>query len=115
MARQLGSVTLEVAVEKAKAQQDLRELEQGMKNLEQAALKTGQATDKQAASYENLGKRTQDLRDKIKRLEIDNKGAAESHEAQVKSAGAMSAALIRYASAAVIGAAIKSTINYADK
>lgn len=112
MARQL---TLEIAVEKARAQQELRELEQGLDNLTKAALKTGAATDKQKDAFDGLSKRAADAKEKIKSLGAEHDKTAKAADANTKSTGLLSAAVLRYASAGAVIAAVKWTADWADR
>jgi uncharacterized protein YukE len=112
MARQL---TLEIAVEKTRAQQELRELEQGLKNLEGAALKSGQATDKQAVAYDTLSKRAADAKTKIKSFGDEVKTTTAHQDSAAKSSGMLTSSILKYASAAVLGMAIKNTAQWADR
>lgn len=112
MARQL---TLEIAVEKTRAQQELRELEQGLKNLEGAALKTGAATDKQTAAYDNLSKRAADVKAKIRDMGTETAKATVEADKAAKATGMMSSAILKYVSAGAIIAAVKWTADWADR
>lgn len=119
MARQL---TFEIAIEKARAQQDLRDLEQGMKNLEAAALKTGSATDKQAAAHENLSKRAAAAKDRIREMDAEQKKLVQSSEKaatttdkQAKASGLLTSAVLKYVSAGAVIAAVKWTADWADR
>jgi uncharacterized protein YukE len=112
MARQL---TLEIAVEKTRAQQELRELEQGLKNLEQSALKSGQATDKQKDAYDNLGKRAADARAKIKGYTDEVKQSTTEQDKATKSSGLLTTSIMKYVAAGAIIAAVKHTAEWADR
>jgi hypothetical protein len=112
MARQL---TIEIAIEKTRAQQEARELEQGLKNLEQAAIKTGTATDKQAAAHEGLSRRLADAKTRTRELEAEKKKLAATTDQTAKASGLLTSAVLRYASAGAVIAAVKWTADWADR
>jgi hypothetical protein len=112
MARQL---TLEIAVEKTRAQQELRDLEQGLKNLEQAALKTGAATDKQAAAHQGLSVRAAEAKNRVRELEAEKKKLVQTTDNAAKSSGLLTSAVLKYVSAGAVIAAVKWTADWADR
>jgi hypothetical protein len=111
MARQL---TIEISVEANRAKDEARQLEQGLKNLEQAALKAGGATDKQAAAHENLSRRLADAKMRASELEKEKRKLTSTVDSAAKSTGFLTNAVMRFASGIAIGAAIKGAIDYAD-
>lgn len=112
MARQL---TLEIAVEKTRAEAALREVERELKSVADAAMLAGKATDEQAKKFDRLSWEANNLKKVVKGYNDEQRETKKVTDAGAAATGLLTSALLRYVSASAVGMAIKGTADWADR